>query len=188
VTPIQQRSTISHQIIRLQTYLGMLEVMTTSDPPALGVDLMLLLSRAAHALASEHAAALADLGVSPRAYCVLSKAAEGELTQIQLAEVCGLDKTTMVVTVDELETAGLAERTPSPSDRRARIVSATEAGRRTVDEGRQIVARLHEDTLAALPEPARAAFVDALARLVEGPLSNPVRCDPPVRRRTPRAP
>jgi DNA-binding MarR family transcriptional regulator len=167
----------------------MLEVMTTTgEPAALGVDLMLLLSRAAHALASEHAAALADLGVSPRAYCVLSKAAEGELTQIQLAEVCGLDKTTMVVTVDELETAGLAERTPSPTDRRARIVSATEAGRRTVDEGRQIVARLHEDTLAALPEPARAAFVDALARLVEGPLSNPVRCDPPVRRRTPRAP
>lgn len=167
----------------------MLEVMTTTDEPsALGVDLMLLLSRAAHALASEHAVALAELGVSPRALCVLSKAAESELTQVQLAEVCGLDKTTMVVTVDELETAGLAERRLSPTDRRARIVSATEAGRRTVDEGRQIVTRLHEDMLAVLPEAERAAFVEGLARLVEGPLSASVRCDPPVRRRTPRAP
>jgi DNA-binding MarR family transcriptional regulator len=161
---------------------------TTGEPSALGVDLMLLLSRAAHALASEHAAALAGLGVSPRAYCVLSKAAEGELTQIQLAEVCGLDKTTMVVTVDELETAGLAERKLSRTDRRARIVAATDAGRKAVDEGRRIVAHVHEDVLGVLPEPQRAAFVDALARLVEGPLSHPVRCDPPVRRRAPRTP
>jgi MarR family transcriptional regulator for hemolysin len=35
---------------------------------------------------------------------------------------------THVVTVDELEKAGLAERRPSSRDRRARVISVTEAG------------------------------------------------------------
>jgi DNA-binding MarR family transcriptional regulator len=161
---------------------------TTTDPPALGIDLMLLLWKASHALATEHTAALAELGIAPRAYCVLSKAAAGELTQIQLAEVCGLDKTTMVVTVDELERAGLAERRLSPTDRRARIIAVTEAGREMIAAGKEIIARLHADILSALPDREQQAFVGALTRLVEGRLSDPVQCDPPVRRRVPRAP
>ncbi len=48
---------------------------------------------------------------------------ESEQTQIRLAERCALDKTTMVVTGDELERSGLAERRPSPTDRRARIIA-----------------------------------------------------------------
>ena len=45
-------------------------------------------------------------------HCVLYHALAGEFTQIQLAEQCALDKTTMVVTMDALESAGLAERRP----------------------------------------------------------------------------
>ncbi|MEK8105286.1 MarR family winged helix-turn-helix transcriptional regulator [Micromonospora sp. M12] len=41
-----------------------------------------------------------------------------------------MDKTTMVVTLDQLERAGLAERRPVPTDRRARLVAVTPAGRR----------------------------------------------------------
>jgi DNA-binding MarR family transcriptional regulator len=160
----------------------------TGSPPALGIDLMLLLSKASHALATAHTAALAEIGISPRAYCVLSKAMVGEFTQIQLAEVCGLDKTTMVVTVDELEAAGLAERRLSPTDRRARIISVTDAGRRMVARGRTIVARLHDDLLATLPSGEREAFVSGLTRLVEGPLATLAPCEPPVRRRVPRVP
>lgn len=161
--------------------------MTTTKPAALGVDLALLLTKAQHALHTEHTAALAEIGITPRAYCVMSKALECERTQIQLAEVCGLDKTTMVVTLDELEAAGLAERQPAPTDRRARIVSVTEAGRQKVTEGKQIVARVHDDVLATLPPGQREAFVDGLVRLVEDRLAHPVRCEQPVRRRRERA-
>jgi MarR family len=63
------------------------------------------------------------LGICPRSHCVLAKAMESERTQIRLAERCALDKTTMVVTGDELERSGLAERRPSPTDRRARIIA-----------------------------------------------------------------
>ena len=73
-----------------------------------------LLYRAHWALASELTAALAPLGVSARGYHVLRAALSGEHTQTELAEMIGLDKTTMVVAVDELERAGLAERHPAP--------------------------------------------------------------------------
>src|SRR4051794_21441402 len=96
-------------------------------------DLMFLLAQASHVLMTELTAALAELGITQRHYCVLCKALDGgELTQIRLAELCGMDKTTMVVTIDELERAGLAERRPSATDRRARIIAVTESGAKTV--------------------------------------------------------
>ena len=61
-----------------------------------------LLAQASHAMVTEMTAAFAEMGVSPRGHCVLSTASEGEFTQKDLAERVGLDKTTMVVTIDEL--------------------------------------------------------------------------------------
>jgi MarR family transcriptional regulator, transcriptional regulator for hemolysin len=150
-------------------------------------DLLLLLSQTSHALNTELTAGLARIGFSPRGYCVLSTALEGGLTQNRLAERCALDKTTMVVTLDELEGAGLAERRPSSTDRRARIIAVTPAGERKVAGARAIVAGVYGDVLAALPATERDAFVSALNRLVNGRLSAPVACERPVRRRVPRA-
>ena len=150
-------------------------------------DLMLLLSQASHALNTELTAGLAGIGFSPRGYCVLSAALQGGQTQNRLAERCALDKTTMVVTLDELEAAGLAERRPSSSDRRARIIAVTTAGERKVAAAREIVAGVYGDVLASLPEDERRGFVGALNRLVSGRLGTPVACARPVRRRVPRA-
>src|ERR1700747_249794 len=102
--------------------------MTTSAPTRTVADLSFLLTHAGHVLATQMAAAFAEIGITPREYCVLYHAMEAERTQIQLAEVSDLDKTTMVVTVDELERAGLAERRPSSTDRRARIRAGSDAG------------------------------------------------------------
>jgi MarR family transcriptional regulator, transcriptional regulator for hemolysin len=161
--------------------------MTSSTQRTLVPDLAFLLSWASHALATELTAALAELGISPRAHCVLVKAMPGELTQTQLAEACGLDKTTMVVTMDELEKRGLAERQLSGNDRRARIISVTDAGKRLAAKAQKIVDRIHSDVLAALPAGERRAFVDGLVRLVDGRLATTVPCERPVRRRAPRA-
>jgi MarR family transcriptional regulator, transcriptional regulator for hemolysin len=159
----------------------------TASSGSLAGNLGWLLARASHSLATELTAALAELGVSPRAHCVLSTAMTGEYTQSALAQAVGLDKTTMVVTVDELEAAGLAERRPATGDRRARIVAVTKAGERKVAESREIVARIQEEVLASLPARERGIFVDALARLVGDRLSEPTECHPSVRRREPRA-
>jgi DNA-binding MarR family transcriptional regulator len=151
-------------------------------------DLAFLLSQASHALVTELTARLAELGISPRAHCVLSKALGAELTQSQVAERCALDKTTMVVTLDALERDGLAERRPSGTDRRARIIAVTKAGERVVAAADAIVALTYSDVLAALPEHQREPFLDSLTRLVGGRLAVPPACDKPPRRRVPRVP
>src|SRR5437764_8124767 len=145
-----------------------------------------LLYRAHWALASELTAALAPLGISARGYHVLRAALSGEHTQRELAEMVGLDKTTMVVTVDELERDGLAERRLAPHDRRARIVVVTPAGRRKVAEAEKVKERVQQDVLGELSTRERSALMDALTKLVEGRLAEQVDCTPPLRRRAPR--
>ncbi|MGH9245798.1 MAG: MarR family winged helix-turn-helix transcriptional regulator [Acidimicrobiales bacterium] len=161
--------------------------MATKAPPEITVDLALLLSQASHALVTEVTAGLEEVGISARGHCVLAHGLKGDLTQGQLAEECGLDKTTMVVTIDELERAGLAERRPASTDRRARIITVTEAGERVVAEGQEIIARIYGDVLGALPAREQEAFVDALTRLATGRLSTAVACERPPRRRAARA-
>jgi MarR family transcriptional regulator for hemolysin len=146
-----------------------------------------MLDQAHHAFGCEMAAALAPLGLGQRGFCVLSSAIDAELTQTQLAGLIGMDKTTMVVTVDELERLGLAERVASPTDRRARVIRVTDAGRKRVAEGQAIVAAVQADVLDALPDAERDAFMSGLLQLVSGRLSSAPECHPPLRRREPRA-
>jgi MarR family transcriptional regulator for hemolysin len=155
--------------------------MTPRDPgPA--PDLSYLLNHTSHVLATQMTAALAEIGITPRAFCVLWHAMAAERTQIQLAELADLDKTTMVGTIDELERAGLAERRPASADRRARIIAVTEAGEQVAAEGRKIVDGVHRAALDAVPAAERAALVSALTRLAAGHLAKPADCDRPVRR------
>jgi DNA-binding MarR family transcriptional regulator len=146
-----------------------------------------LLATTSHALATEMTAALEDIGLSPRAHCVLSTALTGDLTQTEIAQTVGLDKTTMVVLLDELEELGLAERRPSPHDRRARVVGVTPAGEQKVADGQELVEQTQAEILSSLPARERKALLDALAHLVEHRLSVPAACERTVRRRPARS-
>ena len=128
-------------------------------------DITGLLNMAGHALSNRLSAVLEDVDLTPRMQCVLIHALEEERTQIQIAALADLDKTTMVSTVDELERRGLAERRPSTTDRRARIIAVTEKGRLAAEEGQRIVDQVHASALGALPAESRAAFVEALGTL-----------------------
>jgi MarR family transcriptional regulator, transcriptional regulator for hemolysin len=149
-------------------------------------DLMMLLHRAGHALETELTARLAEIGLTPRARCVLSTALDAELTQIEIADRIGIDKTTMVVTMDALESAGYAERRPSPTDRRARVVVVTDTGRATVAKADALYEEVVGSVLGSLPDDERTGLVNGLTRLVEGRLSTPVACERPPRRRAVR--
>jgi MarR family transcriptional regulator for hemolysin len=156
--------------------------MSTMTPPRAEPDLSFLLSHTSHVLNTRLTAALAEIGMTVRGHCVLMHALPGELTQIELARLSDLDKTTMVVTLDELEAAGLAQRRPAAADRRARIVQVTDEGRRVAAAGEQIVDRVHGEVLAALPVAERDAFKNALIRLADGYLATPAEGERPVRR------
>lgn len=153
------------------------------DPPAsLTSELCWLLSRASHNLTTEMTAALEEIGISPRFHAVLATAMTAEHTQTEIARIVGLDKTTMVVTVDELEAAGLAERRPSSTDRRARVIVVTEAGRRIVKKADKVLDHVRDEVLGALDPEERQVFMSALGRLACGRLAEPVQCAQPVRR------
>lgn len=150
-------------------------------------DLSFLLDHTSHVLRSRMSAALAEIGLTARMHCVLVHALEEERTQIQLAEIGDMDKTTMVVTVDALEKAGLAERRPSSTDRRARIISVTEEGARVAGQSQEIVDRVHREALAALPDDERETLLRAMNRLVTGYLATPAENPQPIRRARQRA-
>ncbi|MEV6106740.1 MarR family transcriptional regulator [Streptomyces sp. NPDC051940] len=156
--------------------------MTEGAPNRAVLDLTGNLMHAGHVLNTKLTAALAEAGISQREQCVLIHALEEERTQIQLAEIAHLDKTTMVATVDRLEKAGLAERRPSTTDRRARIIHVTPTGRDTAERGQEIVDRVHGEVLSAIPEAEREIFLSVLGRLTEGVLAQPEPAATGVRR------
>lgn len=103
---------------------------------------------------------LAAHGVSMWGYVVLN-ALDGEpmRTQAALAQSIGADKTRIIGTLDELQEAGLIERTADPEDRRVRLLAITAEGRR-VHRAVQAAIWANEDRLlAAVPESDRDAFL-----------------------------
>ncbi|WP_155371148.1 MarR family winged helix-turn-helix transcriptional regulator [Catellatospora vulcania] len=156
--------------------------MTSMAPTRTGPDLSFLLDHTSHVLRTRMAAALAEIGLTARMHCVLVHALEQERTQIQLAALGDMDKTTMVVTVDALEKAGLAERRPSSTDRRARIIAVTPEGAKVAARSQEIADRVHEEALSSLPAAQREALLRALEGLVTGHLATAAESPQPVRR------
>lgn len=156
--------------------------MTAMAPTRTEPDLSFLLDHTSHVLRTRMAAALAEIGLTARMHCVLVHALEEERTQIQLAEIGDMDKTTMVVTVDALEKAGLAGRRQSSKDRRARIIAVTEQGAAVAVQGRRIVDKVHADALTSLAAADRKDLLRVLTQLVEGDLESPSESLRPARR------
>ena len=148
------------------------------------LDLSFLLNQAAYAFEARLAEALAEHGLSVREYCVLWKADEGERTQQEIAELAGLDKSTLVVTLDKLEAAGLVERRVSDADRRARVVGVTPQGAGLYLDAQQVVDRVTVETLRHLGARGMQQFVQGLQRLAEGegPLAAPSHVHPQRRK------
>jgi DNA-binding MarR family transcriptional regulator len=88
-----------------------------------------LMNRIAVAARKQFAARLDSLGLNLRMWGVLNVLdIEGAITQQALGQAVGIDPSSMVATIDELEARGLVERRRHPSDRRAHALYLTEAG------------------------------------------------------------
>ena len=72
---------------------------------------------------------LRELGLTARAVGILSLVTEGEpMTQRAMGATLGVDKSTMVLLLDDLEAKGLVNRIRHPEDRRAFLIEPTAAG------------------------------------------------------------
>ena len=99
------------------------------QPAPYAESLSFLVSQVGARSAQIFAERLAPLGVSPRAFGVLSNlSSTGGQTQQQLADTLGIHRNNMVGLIDELEGAGWVRRHRSQRDRRAFDVRLTRAG------------------------------------------------------------
>ena len=81
---------------------------------------------------------------------------------------------------------GLDERTPSKTDRRARVISVTAKGKKRIAEAEQVTADLYEEVLGELDADQRQVLLGALDKLQSGSLAENSPCQKTPRRRAPR--
>ncbi|HEY7729280.1 MAG TPA: MarR family transcriptional regulator [Gaiellaceae bacterium] len=124
--------------------------------------LLFRLWRATH---TQTAAALQSIGLTPPLFAVLNylQAREGAIQQ-QIGSAMGIDPSTMVSLVDQLERTGLAERRLHPQDRRAREVLITPKGRQALIRGRELAEEVEGHVLQGLSRAERRQLVTLLRK------------------------
>jgi DNA-binding MarR family transcriptional regulator len=124
--------------------------------------LLFRLWRASHLRASE---ALDSIGLTPALFALLNVvgARDGAIQQ-ELGSTLGIDRSTMVSLVDQLEDAGLARRRPAATDRRARAVTITAKGRRQLERARELLRDAEAEVLGGLTLKERGELSTLLRR------------------------
>ena len=138
--------------------------------------LLFRLWRASHTRMAE---ALEAVGLTPALFALLNVlgARDGAIQQ-QLSSAMGIDPSTMVMLVDELEHGGLAKRRPHAADRRAREVVITAKGRRALQRARGLAVEVEDEVLGDLAPDERRQLMTLLRRaLSTAPPQSPWRAE-----------
>ena len=137
-------------------------------PPSL-VDrpgaLLVIAARTGQALAGRR---LAPMGLNVRLCGVLNLLAEGPISQHALGDQLGIDRTTMVELIDELESQGIVVRRRNASDRRSYALSLTPKGRTVQKRAARAFDGAADEFLNALKPAERDQLLDMLQRLIAG--------------------
>jgi len=129
--------------------------------------MVLLLTRLARVVYRQ--ATESVLGMRLKEYTSLAYLREHEqLTQQALAEAMHLDANNCVLLLNELETAGLAERHRDPTDRRRHLVAINPAGRQALERAERALESVEDEVLGALSPSERATLRSLLSRALEG--------------------
>ena len=137
-------------------------------PAALSERLGFLLAKShaiAHAIAED---TLAPLDLHVKEYAGLNVLYEaGPVSQQTVGEILGVDRTTMVAVVDELERKGLVQRARNPDDRRAYALAITEEGLSLMRRARRLLAGAERGLVAPLSPAEVTQLKTLLARLIQ---------------------
>ena len=128
--------------------------------------------RATHTRTAE---LLGPVGLTPALFALLNVigARQGAIQQ-ELGSALGIDRSTMVSLIDQLENAGLARRRPSPLDRRAREIAITPKGRRLLQRARGLISQVEDEVLAGLTAEERGALLALLRRALDAAPAQPL--------------
>ena len=140
--------------------------MSEHQPAPYAESLSFLVSQVGARSAQLFAERLAPLGVSPRAFGVLSNlSGTGGQTQQQLADTLGIHRNNMVGLIDELEAAGWVRRHRSLQDRRAFDVRLTRSGSALVSRINKLIPVLDAEVGQALTDSEQHTIVALLQRM-----------------------
>lgn len=145
-----------------------------ADPPVaeFAGQLFFRLWRASH---TQTAAAFGSIGITTALFSVLNfLLARSPSIQQEIGAAIGIDPSTMVALIDELESAGLAKRRPHPHDRRAREVVITPKGRRTVERGRALAREVEDAVLRGLASEERRQLMKLLRKALSSAPPQPL--------------
>jgi DNA-binding MarR family transcriptional regulator len=148
----------------------LLERLLSGDggPAAGHVGLGMLLAEAHNQSRERLNRALRPLGVNVRGFAVLlALPIYGPVSQRDLIGRIGIDKSTMVRLIDELEGGGLVTRERAPQDRRAYSIVLTRRGEQTLAKARRTADEVGGHIFGRLTESERQDLVDLLRRLAE---------------------
>ena len=138
--------------------------MSTSEPTPGESVLVTRLARLVYRRSPE-----AVLGMSLKSFAILSHLQEVDSTSQQaLGEMLCVDANTLVLLLNEIESAGHATRERDPSDRRRHIVQLTAAGRVALRKGEHGMESVEDEVFAALSDEERATLRGLLAKTLEG--------------------
>lgn len=127
-----------------------------------------LLGRAAARVQALGEHDLEPLGITPREYTVLAVLAErSPLSQTQLAEILGLDRTTILKLGASLEHKRLLVRERDVNDARAYAVALTPAGDRLRAQAFELLLACETQFLTPLNRDERNQLHDLLERVTE---------------------
>jgi DNA-binding MarR family transcriptional regulator len=127
------------------------------------------LRRAQLAVFQHFAATVGAAGITPAqlgVLCVIN--ANPGLSQTRLGTALGIDRSTVVGMIDQLEGQGLVRRTPSPNDRRSHALQLSEPGATALRRFEAAV-RAHENAVASRLGPADRRRLIALLRRIAPP-------------------
>src|SRR5215210_7112458 len=135
---------------------------TEVEVPEFAGQLLFRLWRASH---TRTAAALQSVGLTPPLFAVLNylRTNKGAIQQ-QIGSAMGIDPSTMVSLIDQLERAGLAKRRLHPQDRRAREVLITPKGRQALERARELAEEVEGVVLQGLSPAERRRLVTLLRK------------------------
>jgi len=129
-----------------------------------------LLRRAWYGLNQVFRRRIVHTGVTPDQFTVLRTVLEGDpngLTQRQLTKLITSDPNTIASLLERMEVAGLLERKPHETDRRAHRIRLKAAGKRKYAEIREIASGLQAEVLSVLPAAQREEFLEHLSRVAD---------------------
>jgi DNA-binding MarR family transcriptional regulator len=128
--------------------------------------------RASHTRAAD---VLGTVGLTPALFGLLNVigARDGAIQQ-ELGSAMGIDPSTMVSLIDQLESVGLAKRRPCERDRRAREVAITPKGRRLLERARRLISQVDDDVLSGLTASERRELDTLLRRALGSAPAQPL--------------